>query len=214
MEPVVTVSEQIAASAALEFLEPAGMLWDGGNTIVLLAPKEPGFWAHFKTSPEFQDGKSDPLDRWSKRVIGSLSRQIGGIGVFPSDGPPYPPFISWARNSGRAWVSPVGMLVHDKAGLMLSLRGALRLPTRLPLFPLRSQSPCDNCPDRPCVNTCPVNALGDQGYDVATCKSHVSSLAGESCFNAGCLARRACPVSQNYGRLEEQSEFHMRAFVG
>ena len=32
------------------------------------------------------------------------------------------------------------------------------------------------------------------------------------CMSKGCAVRRACPVSQSYGRMEDQSAFHMRAF--
>ena len=87
---------------------------EDGGTIVLLGPDEPAFWATFKASAEMSDGQEDPLDRWSKRVIGGLASQFGAEAVFPSDGPPYPPFLSWALESGRCWTSPVNLLVHDK----------------------------------------------------------------------------------------------------
>ena len=100
---------------------------DSCKSILLLGPHEPGFWRMFTQSPEYQDRLPDPLDRWSQRVVGQLATKFGGTAIFPSNGPPYPPFIDWAKRSGRAWQSPVTLLVHDRAGLMVSYRGAIAL---------------------------------------------------------------------------------------
>ncbi len=208
-------------AALLEALAPApetvalsifGALHDGGETVVLLGPHEPGFWATFTSSPEYTDGQPDPLDRWSKRVIGALASNWGGTALFPSDGPPYAPFPDWALASGQAWQSPVGMLVHARAGLMASYRGAVRVPDRLAL-PARAATPCASCP-KPCQGACPVSALSANApYDVSACKAYITTPEGEDCLKNGCLVRRVCPVSQSYGRLPEQSGFHMRSFL-
>lgn len=184
---------------------------EGTGTLLLLGPREPGFWAAVTASPEFRDRAPDPLDRWSARVIAEIAARFGATALFPFGGPPYLPFISWALKTGRAWVSPVGLLVHDRAGLMVSYRGALALPERLELPPAPPK-PCDVCADRPCEAACPVGALSGSGYDVPACKAFLDSAAGQDCREGGCAVRRACPVSQAYGRLPEQSAFHMRAF--
>lgn len=190
-----------------------GTLHDDGDTLALLGAG-PGMWPRFRASRECTDGNPDPLDRWSKRVIGGLCTRHGAAAVFPSDGPPYAPFIAWARASGRFWQSPTGMLVHDRAGLMISIRGAMRWPGRRPLASGATPNPCIACAHRPCVDACPVNALRAQApYDVPACKSHLRAPEGVDCMSGGCLVRRACPVSQEFGRDPEQSAFHMRAFV-
>lgn len=189
-----------------------GALHDGPGTVLLLGPDEPGFWAHFTAQPEYADGLPDPLDRWSKRVITALAKAWGGTAIFPSDGPPYPAFQDWALRSGQAFASPVGMLVHARAGLMVSYRGAIRLPGHRAL-PAPAPNPCDNCAAKPCRSACPVDALSPDGYGVSACRAHIAAPAGADCLSQGCLARRACPVSQNYGRLPEQSAFHMKAFL-
>ncbi|WP_323767138.1 ferredoxin [Antarctobacter sp.] len=187
---------------------------EGTGTLLLLGPDEPGFWPLFAFSPEYLDGGRDPLDRWSKRVVSALATDWGGTAIFPSDGPPYAPFLAWALTSGRAWSSPVGMLVHDAAGLFISYRAAVALPARLPLPTTPDSKPCAPCP-RPCETACPVGALAaDQTYDVARCKAHIASEAGAPCRTAGCLVRRACPVARGFSRRPEQSAFHMRAFLG
>lgn len=182
---------------------------EGFATLALLSPDEPGFWAHVQASPEFADGAPDPLDRWSARVIGALAKELDGLALFPFDGPPWRPFHDWALRSGRAWTSPVRLLVHERMGLWASFRGAiaLREVIREPARP----APCATC-NAPCLHTCPVGAMGGTGYDVAACHSHLDETAGKNCLAGGCLVRRACPQSETYGRLPEQSAWHMRQF--
>ncbi len=183
----------------------------GTGSLVLLGPDEPRFWPEFSKSPEYNDGAPDPLDRWSKRLIGLLASDWAGTPLYPSDGPPFPPFIDWALRSGQVWTAPVGLLVHDTAGLFISYRGAIALPERL-TSPAPSQNPCDTCPDQPCLAACPVGALADgRPYDVPACQDHV--VQSPDC-QQGCLVRRACPVSQRFGRMFVQSAFHMTAFLG
>nr|WP_212523855.1 ferredoxin [Actibacterium sp. MT2.3-13A] len=208
--------DRLAARCALEIFGafhpvPGDGAPEGCATLVLLGPREPGFWPHVSAQPEFGDGAPDPLDRWSARVIGALADEIGAEALFPFTGPPWRPFYDWALRAGTAWPSPVRLLVHARAGLMASWRGALALGTRLELPP-PPPCPCDDCDDRPCVGACPVGALGAAGYDVPACHAFLDSDRGASCLAAGCQVRRACPVSRSYGRMPEQSAFHMAAF--
>jgi ferredoxin len=207
----------IQALAAPHFLDIFGAFHateDDGctpGTMVLLSPLEPGFWAHVTAEPEFLDGAPDGLDRWSTRTITTLATHTGGTPHFPFGGPPYAPFIRWAERTGRAWPSPVGMLVHETAGMMISIRGAILLPDRLDLPPPPPDSPCTTCA-QPCLTACPVGALGPRPYDVPACHAHLDRAEGAECLTGGCLVRRACPVSQRFGRNPAQTAHHMRYF--
>ena len=183
---------------------------DGTVTMLLFAPEEPGFWPRVAATPEFRDEAPDPLDRWSTRVIGALAETAGGRALFPFGGPPYLPFIAWATRTGRAWPSPVGMLVHDRAGLMISIRGAIALPYSIDL-PATGPRPCETCA-APCRSACPVDALGPDGYDVAACHAYLDTDPGRDCMELGCKARRACPLSAASERVPAQSAYHMRQF--
>jgi ferredoxin len=188
----------------------SGALHEGDQTILLLSPDEPGFWAHVTAQPEFDDGVPDPLDRWSTRVIASLATQFNAQPRFPFTGPPWHPFVTWAIGSGQSFDSPVHLMVHARMGLWASVRGGLVVPHHLPLPPLAS-NPCIGCA-APCTTACPVAALGPQGYDVPACHTHLDAPEGQACRNSGCLARRACPAGESYGRLAKQSAWHMRQF--
>ena len=182
----------------------------GISTLVLLGPAEPGFWPVFEQSDEYKDGDPDPLDRWSVRVIEDLARRLEAKAYFPFGGPPHHPFTRWARDSGRAHISPVGLLVHDRAGLMLSFRGALGFKERFEL-PDTPPNPCFECENQPCKQACPVGALTADTYDVVACKADLHRPEND-CMAKGCAARRACPISRTYGRIDRQSAFHMAAF--
>ncbi|MFN3936453.1 MAG: ferredoxin [Gemmobacter sp.] len=179
--------------------------------VLLIGPDGAGFWPHLATQPEWRDGRPDPIDRWSRRVIGRLACDLGGKAVFPFDGPPWRPFQSWAQRTGRIWQSPVGLLVHAEAGLWVSFRGALALRGDIDLPPPLPR-PCDSCADRPCLTACPAGALGAGGYDVPACHAWLDLPEGAGCMTFGCAVRRACPVSAGHGRMPEQSAYHMRQF--
>jgi epoxyqueuosine reductase len=76
------------------------------------------------SEPEFTDGRPDPIDRWSRRVIGHMACDLGAKALFPFGGPPWHPFIA-GRNAraapGKARWASSSMI---KAGLMVSYRGA------------------------------------------------------------------------------------------
>ena len=178
------------------------------RTLLMIGPKEPGFWPHLQAQPEW--GGPDPVDRWSRRVIGRVACDLGAKALFPFGGPPYQPFYSWALRTGRVWDSPVKLLVHATQGLMVSFRGALALKQVLPL-PAPAVQPCGTCA-KPCLTACPATALTGAGYDVARCHAHLDQPAGSDCLNGGCLVRSTCPAGAGYARMPSQSAYHMRQF--
>ncbi len=193
--------------------EPQDRAPEKTGTLLLLGPDEPGFWANITQSPEWADGTPNAIDRWSTRVVTALAAEMGGQPIFPFSGPPWHPFIAWAKRSGRAWESPATLLVHDRAGLMVSYRGAIALKDAINL-PETKARPCDTCVDKPCLSACPVNALTPNGYDIPGCKGYLSTREGkESCMSMGCAVRRSCPLSFEYGRLPAQSAYHMSHFA-
>ena len=171
-------------------------------------------WGVFAASPEARDGLDHPLDRWSRRVIGRLARDLGATPLFPFGGPPFWPFQQWARRAEPVHPSPIGVLIHPRYGLWHSYRGALGLSEAL-AFPEPSAvpSPCESCSGRWCLCACPVGAYSAAGYDVAACVGHLKSTVWADCMGFGCRARRACPVGAEHAYGAEQANFLMRAFL-
>ena len=216
--------ETVLSAIARTGLFPRGALCLGDNersgalagvrTIVLAGMAGREGWDAFAASPEASDGASDPLDRWSRRVIEALARELGGAALFPFGGPPFWPFQQWARRAEPVHPSPIGILIHPRYGLWHSYRGALGFHQALPApQPAAVPSPCDSCAGRWCLKACPVGAFSADAYDVAACVAHVKSPAGADCVGLGCRARRACPVGAEHAYSPEQANFTMRAFL-
>ena len=204
---------KVRGALRLDDSEQAGEL-GGIRTIVLAGMVGHDGWDAFAASPEAHDGLSDPLDRWSRRLIESLARELGGKALFPFSGPPFLPFQQWAQRAEPGNSSPIGLLMHTYYGLWHSYRGALGLSDELAVAkPAPVPSPCLTCSGRWCLNSCPVGAFSSTGYDVAACADHLRSAAGADCMDFGCRARRACPVGAEHAYGPEQARFLMRAFL-
>jgi hypothetical protein len=172
-------------------------------------------WARFEASSERADGAPHPLDRWSRRSIDAMADRFGARSLYPADGPPWWPFQRWAQRAEPVHPSPLGILIHPDYGLWHAYRGALAFSIELALpAPDFRRSPCDACVAKPCLSTCPIEAVTAERYDHARCRAHVSSIASAACLDLGCLARRACPVGIAHRYYDAESRFHMAAFVG
>lgn len=182
-------------------------------TLVLLGTVGGSGFDRFLAAPEAADGEADPLDRWSVRVIDALAGDLGALALYPFDGPPWWPFQRWAARAEPVAPSPLGLLIHPEHGLWHSWRGALAFAETIDV-PNRADrpSPCSSCIDHPCLHACPVSAYQPGGFDVAACARHLAVPAGRDCMEAGCRARRACPVRPAQGQSPGQIRFHMRAF--
>ncbi len=184
------------------------------GTLFVIGNAGPAMWQAFAASPEAADGAADPLNRWSERLLMALVAAHGGHALFPFGGPPYRPFVAWAKRAAPVRESPLGMLIHPEYGLWHAYRGALAFAGRHALPPADPRPvPCDSCADKPCLTTCPVRAFGPYGYDTDACVGHIRGPQGEDCMDLGCRARRACPVGRGYLYDPKQAAFHMRAFL-
>jgi hypothetical protein len=184
------------------------------RTLILLGNVGSSLWPAFRAAPEFRDGRPDPLNRWSARVVDRLAADLGGLALFPFGGPPYHPFLHWAQRAEPVAASPLGMLIHPDHGLWHAYRGALALPETLALPPRDARpSPCESCAERPCLSACPVGAFTPDGYAVAACAGHIAEPEGSDCMDLGCRARRACPVGRARHYLPAQARLHMEAFL-
>lgn len=184
------------------------------GTIVLAGIAGGRGWDAFAASPEAGDGRPNPLDRWSFRVVGDIGRAVGARALFPF-ARPFLPFVRWGQKAEPLHPSPLGLLIHPDFGLWHAWRGALAFSERLALpAPDARSSPCETCETKPCLSACPVGAFASGAFDVRTCATHLMSPQGADCTGSGCRARHACPVGAQYRYRPAQARFHMRAFLG
>ncbi|MFB9947300.1 ferredoxin [Rhizobium puerariae] len=206
----------ILVRGAVNFESGEGpLLFDGSRalSVVLLGNAGSSIWPAFSRWQETYQGP-DPLDTWSKQCIRPLSEALGATAYFPSD-PPWQPFQQWATKAEGLKPSPLGILIHPKYGLWHGYRGALGFPFGIEAaLPSMADHPCDDCLEKPCLATCPVDAVSLRGFDVAGCRSYLHSGKGSiSCMISGCLARNACPVGVDFRYQGAQMMFHMSALL-
>ena len=222
--------DALAAALATEGLTPRGGFdfaageegprgpSDGPARSVLLVGHLGGtVWPHFSAWRAGQPaGMADPLDNWSRLVVGAVAERFGARAVSPSDRP-WLPFQAWAMRAEGLKPSPLGILMHPRYGTWHAYRGALLFDRPLRLAPVELHAmvhPCDACVGKPCMKACPVDAHAESGFAYEACLGHVRSPAGTACATRGCLDRNACPVGAEYRYGPEQHAFHMRAFAG
>lgn len=179
------------------------------GTVVLIGNVGSDLWPH--VAP-FTDAGTDPLDRWTRRVLDPIAAGCGAQAAYPFSHPPLP-FQRWAMRSAPVHRSPLGMLIHPEYGLWHAYRAAFLFPETHDLpHRLEAPSPCATCDDKPCLAACPVGAFTISGYDVAACAGHLASRNEPRCADSGCHARAACPVGVENTYREDHMRFHMAAF--
>lgn len=195
------------AAPRLDSGEPAA-------SVVLIGNIGGSIWEPFSgwRAGEADRGGADPLDEWSKQVIRPVAESVGATTYFPSD-PPWQPFQQWAMRAEGLKASPLGILIHPRFGLWHGYRGALGFDRALPRTgSVATDHPCYDCPGKPCISACPVDALGTGLFNVGRCRTYLKAEAGAaSCLVDGCLSRDACPIGGDYRYPVEQLRFHMAA---
>lgn len=193
---------------------PSDLSGAAAKSILLVGQAGAAPWPHFLRWVEKQSQPiDDPLDRWSREVIGAVAGKFGARAVSPSDRP-YLPFQQWAMRAEGLKPSPLGILMHPKYGLWHAYRGALLFEDEIALQEPRDMIHlCDTCLEKPCLKSCPVEAYAADGFAHETCLAHVRGQNGEPCRTGGCLDRNACPYCTDYRYPAEVQAFHMAAFT-
>ncbi|CDX29403.1 conserved hypothetical protein [Mesorhizobium plurifarium] len=193
---------------------PAGFSGGPARSVLLIGQAGAAPWPHFQRWRERQARDiANPLDSWSREVIGAVAQEFGARAVSPSDRP-YLPFQQWAMRAEGLKPSPLGILMHPRYGLWHAYRGALLFEDQLPFpEPHEAIHLCDTCVDKPCLKSCPMDAYSGQGFAHEACLAHVRGPQGVPCRSSGCLDRNACPYGTSYRYPPEVQAFHMAAFA-
>ncbi|MBZ9658127.1 hypothetical protein LB523_03665 [Mesorhizobium sp. ESP-6-4] len=194
---------------------PAGPSGAPAKSVLLVGQAGAAPWPHFQRWRERQARDiANPLDSWSREVIGAVAKEFGARAVSPSDRP-YLPFQQWAMRAEGLKPSPLGILMHPTYGLWHAYRAALLFEDEISLP--EAHQPihlCDACVEKPCLKCCPVGAYSVAGFAHEACLVHVRGTAGTPCRAGGCLDRNACPYGAEYRYPADAQAFHMAAFAG
>ncbi len=184
-------------------------------SVVLLGNAGGSLWPAFSAWRADNPDVVDPLDNWSKFLIRPVAESVDAQAFFPSD-PPWQPFQQWAMRAEGLKPSPLGVLIHPVYGLWHGYRGALGFAERLSADAEKPGGghPCHGCRDKPCLMSCPADAVSSARFDVAGCRDYLVTPAGQDgCMTGGCLARAACPVGADHRYPPEQLRFYMAALA-
>jgi hypothetical protein len=193
---------------------PPGPSGQPARAALLVGQAGRAAWKHFQRWRQARTSVlDDPLDSWSREVIGTVAQAFGARAVSPSDRP-YLPFQQWAMRAEGLRPSPLGILMHPRYGLWHAYRGALLSDAEIAVEPPRAVIHlCDACDAKPCLNACPVEAYSADGFAYDTCLGHLRGPLGSPCRGSGCLDRNACPYGREYCYGADQQAFHMAAFA-
>jgi hypothetical protein len=200
---------------ASEEVSPTSLSGAPAKSVLLVGQAGAEPWPHFlRWRERHAQASANPLDTWSRDVIGAVARDFGARAVSPSD-KPYLPFQQWAMRAEGLRPSPLGILMHPQYGLWHAYRGALLFEDEIALpEPREVIHLCDTCVETPCLKSCPVDAYSADGFAYEACLSHMRGANGEPCRSGGCLDRNACPYGTAYRYPPEIQAFHMASFAG
>lgn len=194
---------------------PPGPSGAASRSVLLVGQAGAAPWLRFQRWREDQPADlQNPLDTWSRKVIGEVAEKFVARAVSPSD-KPYLPFQQWAMRAEGLKPSPIGILMHPEYGLWHAYRGALLFDVDISFSAPRALSHlCDACVGKPCMKSCPVDAYAPAGFTCEACLAHVRGADGEACRTGGCRDRNACPYGIAYRYPAEVQAFHMASFAG
>lgn len=153
---------------------------------------------------------ADPVDYYSV----TLTRQF--IRDCLDDSPSYwlypdtnhlVPLQQLGETSGWSYPSPLGSGISPIYGVWFAYRTAFLTNARIP--PIQEDpkpSPCVTCVEKPCIQTCPVEAVQEERFIIDSCVNH--RLQPESPCADRCLSRMACPYFPDHQYSLEQIQYH------
>ena len=193
---------------------PSGRSSRPARSVMLVGNAGAGYWPRFQAWLNAQTvDLANPLDAWSRSVVGTVAERFGARALSPSDRP-YAPFQQWAMRAEGLRPSPLGILIHPIYGLWHAYRAALLFDDEVSVpVPREPIHLCDACTGKPCIKSCPVGAHSGEGFAYRDCLDHVNDAAGGACRTFGCLDRNACPFGLEYRYPSTVQAFHMAAFA-
>ncbi len=176
-----------------------------------------GFRLYCKQHPGYMEERAHPLDDYTVKLIETTLTPL-----LQTSGRAYRylyPFQFWtepvsfmhlARAAGLAGPSILGVIIHPEYGPWMALRAALLIDQDLSTS---SQTPgfdpCPTCTERPCISTCPAQAISEEkNWDIPACVQHRLRVP-EDCVDY-CRARFDCVYGRAHRYPLDELQYHQR----
>ena len=192
--------------------------------LILIAHGGTAFWQALKASNLDLAGSDDahPVDDFTVSIIEQfLHAEFAGVAyqiVYPCNEASNNAINLQELGDLAGWHHPSPFMVGINAsfGSWFAYRAVVLANTDLPAtLPVHTASPCDQCADKPCINSCPAHALDDGQFNLLKCIGYRQQP--DSACKATCAARSSCPVGREHRYSDEQMRYHygcsMRAIV-
>ena len=173
----------------------------GFETVLLIGSAGPSLWDVLQAGDTPSD---DPIDTHCLRALNQCQEELMGHGVncrvlWHGGSSLHLPVQALGEAAGWSRRSRMGLSIHGAHGLWFAYRGVLLLGPHFrgdvvigKSFGLH-ESPCVDCPESPCVSSCPAGAVGGpNGIEAEPCFAE-RDREGALCADR-CLSRLACPI--------------------
>lgn len=176
------------------------------GSLLLLGNGGKAFWQAL--TPEVWDNR-DALDLHSVEIAKAYLQQAFPERqyqvLYPSAAPVG--LQQLGKLAGWHGDSPLKLGINPVFGLWYAYRALLWVEGELPATIAPSfLSPCVQCEAKPCIRTCPADALSEAPKFLRGCIDF--RLAVDSPCQFNCLARLQCPIASQHRYSSEQIQYH------
>ena len=137
------------------------------------------------------------LERWFADFLPGKHYQI----LYPGDQPIG--LQALGKLAGWHQPSPFMVGIDREWGSWFAYRAVVLADTNFqPTSAVERSNPCDSCPSKVCISSCPAGALNEAEFSLAKCLAYRQQPDSKCRFT--CLARVSCPVGSEHQYSEEQ----------
>lgn len=180
------------------------------QSVIVIANGGPEMWEHFlhdiQKDPAIFTQEDHPLDTWLQKHFERIDPMPSSSRVWVRCAATdrFIDFRPLAIEAGLGHHSHMGLVIHPKYGLWISLRAAIFTTEYFEPIKLDTENPCVSCP-KLCAQNCLGNAFTEKGWSISHCAEfhQVSSDCEISC-----QSRLSCPIGREYRHSSLAHHYH------
>ena len=190
----------------IENLENNAVGLSNYTQLILIAHRGPSLWQYVAAEAV---KSSHPVDDYSVSVLTECFQQLKLDNqfefIYPSD--KAVDLQRLGELAGWHYTSPLNIGVNAHWGGWFAYRAVVLAKSNFePTNAMKSYSPCIECQDKACINSCPSQAVNNQGFKIQNCVEY--RLTPDSQCKDKCLSRLSCPVAKELQYSDEQMRYH------